>query len=118
MFGNAIDAAADPKARISQPIFPMTATGLAQLAAEVGWIVVLGLLVVGWLISAHSPQTQASKHDFASECVSFGRGGARCVDRPGHEKADDQLGRANDCESLGKGGRVCFARAAVEKGTN
>jgi hypothetical protein len=119
VFGSAIRATMNPAASVSRArLFPSPKEA-ALLAAAGFWVVVLGVLFAGWLMTANSAQIRAWKRDLASVCVSLGKGGALCADRPANDKeASDQFDPAADCAALGKGGRVCFGRAAVEQGTN
>jgi len=97
-------------------VFPNPVEAAQLAAAAAFWILVLGALFGAWLISANPARMEALKRELASECVSFGRGGARCPERPANDNgASNQIGAAGDCAALGKGGRVCFGRAAMDR---
>jgi hypothetical protein len=119
VFGSAIRARVNlPASASTARLFP-SPKETALLAAAAFWVVVLGVLFAGWLMTVNSAQMRAWKRDLASVCVSLGKGGALCAERPANDKgASDQFDPAGDCAALGKGGRVCFGRAVVEKGTN
>lgn len=119
MFGGALRARTNHASRSRTTIVFVNPVEPAQLAAAAAfWILVLGALFGAWLTSANPARMEALKREPASECVSFGRGGARCLERSANDNdASAQIGAAGDCAASGKGGRVCFGRAAVEKGT-
>jgi hypothetical protein len=118
VFGSANRARINPAAQSKTTHFPAPVE-TARFAAAAFWIVVLGALFAGWLMTGNSAQMRAWKRDLASVCVSLGKGVSRCPEGDGNDKGtSDQFGAADDCAALGKAGRVCFGRAAGEKGTN
>jgi hypothetical protein len=114
VFGSALRARTNHAARSPTTIVFPTPTEAARLVAAAFWIVVLCALFAAWLMSANSARMRAWTRDLGSDCVSFGRGGARCPERSANDKgAADQFGATGDCAALGKGGRVCFGRAGT-----
>ena len=119
MFGSATRGRMYPAARSSTTAHFPAPIEAARLAAAAFWIIVLGVLFAGWLTSGNSARMRAWKRDLASDCVSLGRGGARCPERAANDKAaGGQSSTADDCAALGKGGHVCFGRAVAEKGAD
>ena len=117
MFGSALRARTNHAAQSPTTIAFPTPIEALRLVASTFWIVVLGVLFAGWLVSANSAQIRAWKRDLA--CFSLGKGVARCLERSASDKqASDQFDAAGNCAALGKGARVCFGRAAVDKATN
>ena len=115
MFGDALRARTNHGTQSpTTMVFPNPAEAAQLAAAAAFWILVLGALFGAWLISANPARMEALKRELASECVSFGRGGARCPERPANDNgASNPVGAAGDCAALGKGGRVCFERPAM-----
>ena len=89
----------------------IAANFLRRLNSEAA-LTALGFVFVGvtaalffaWLTSANTGG-RANGHLSADEdCVSFGRGGARCVGDGGSNRIADARG---DCISAGRGGLIC-----------
>ncbi len=84
----------------------LTPGSLASFAIEALWVVVVGALFFGWLMSRQGFDSNTGR---GPECVSFGRGGSSCAERASiQDQAVGGSPRVRDCVSLGKGGLVCF----------
>jgi len=86
-----------------------TRGAVARLIAESAWAAVVAALFLWWLMSG---QASGPLSGGRPDCVSFGRGGARCSEAA-HEvnEASSLSARNSDCVSLGRGGKVCSARS-------
>jgi len=84
----------------------LTPKGLASFAIEPLWVVVVGALFFGWLMSRQGSDSSSGR---GPECVSFGQAGSSCAERASNrDKAVGVSPRHRDCASLGKAGLVCF----------
>ena len=81
---------------------------ILRLASRIIFICLLAALFAHWLTSAEGRRNAGWGRPQASNCESFGRGGAFCA--PG--ATEDPAPAANsdsmrECQSLGRGGLVC-----------
>jgi hypothetical protein len=82
---------------------------VAGFIAEAAWAALVVALFLGWLMSGPASESVKGRR---TECVSFGRGGARC---DGTAQGPSHPATASGCVSLGKGGLVCFDRPTSTK---
>ena len=108
MFGNIVGAGASSLASAVEMNFRR------RSASEIAVIVLCGIFVgvtvalfLAWLSSASTGSPGLSAD---ADCVSFGRGGARCV---GHSDggSNGAAEARSDCISAGRGGLICERRA-------
>jgi hypothetical protein len=65
---------------------------------------VTAALFFAWLTSANTGGRASGRLSADADCVSFGRGGARCETDGGSNRIADARG---DCISAGRGGLIC-----------
>ncbi len=110
MFGNALHVSFGARRRgFYENGLRSTRGAIARLIAEAAWAAVVAALFFWWLMSG---QTSGPLSGGRPDCVSFGRGGARCSEAAHEAKEATSLSARNsDCVSLGRGGKVCSARS-------
>jgi hypothetical protein len=104
MFGNIVGAGARSRASAVEMNFRRrSASDIASMAQCAIFVGVTVALFFAWLSSANTGSRGLSAD---ADCVSFGRGGARCVshsDGGSNGVADAR----SDCISAGRGGLIC-----------
>ena len=103
MFGNILGASASSLSAIEMNFRRRSASEIALIVLRVIFLGVTGALFFAWLSSANTGSRGLSAD---ADCVSFGRGGARCVthsDGGSNSVADAR----SDCISAGRGGLIC-----------
>jgi hypothetical protein len=79
----------------------------SEAALTVLYFVFVGVtaaLFFAWLTSANTGRRANGHLSADADCVSFGRGGARCATDGGSNRIADARG---DCISAGRGGLIC-----------
>ena len=104
MFGNILGASASSRLSAVEMNFRRrSASEIALIALRAIFVGVTLALFFAWLSSANTGSRGLSAD---ADCVSFGRGGARCVshsDGGSNSVADAR----SDCISAGRGGLIC-----------
>ena len=104
MFGNILGASASSRLSAVEMNFRRwSASEIALIVLRVIFVGVTVTLFFAWLSSASTGSRGLSAD---ADCVSFGRGGARCVthsDGGSNGVADAR----SDCISAGRGGLIC-----------
>ena len=110
MFGNALHVSFGGRGRgFDENVLRWTRGAVARLIAEAAWAAVVAALFFWWLMSSQASDPLSGGRP---DCVSFGRGGARCNEAAPEAKGAATLSARNsECVSLGRGGKVCSARS-------
>ena len=103
MFGNILGASASSLSAVEMNFRRRPASEIALIVLRVIFVGVTVALFFAWLSSASTGSRGLSAD---ADCVSFGRGGARCVTHSdgGSNGVVDARG---DCISAGRGGLIC-----------
>ena len=111
MFGNTFGASVGSRASAIELNFRRRSPSeIALIALRAVFVGLTVALFFAWLTSANMRGRAGPGLTADADCVSLGRGGARCASR----SAGDGAGAADlrsDCVSAGRGGLVCASAA-------
>ena len=103
MFGNILGASASSLSAVEMNFRRRSASEIALIVLRVIFVGVTVTLFFAWLSSASTGSRGLSAD---ADCVSFGRGDARCVSHSDGESTSVADARS-DCIGSGRGGLIC-----------